>query len=83
MSKQVTARLIGVPLLLGTLWGTYSANLNFYIEYWWMPLYKFGVRTPLRWQDIVFIVAVWSVLLVLFYVSYRLLKFAFRRERSV
>jgi hypothetical protein len=40
------------------------------------------VRTPLRWQDVVFIAGVWSILLMLFYVSYRLLKFAFRRERS-
>jgi hypothetical protein len=48
-----------------------------------MPLDKYGVRTPLRWQDVAFIAAVWSVLLVLFYVSYRLLRFAFRRERPV
>ncbi len=79
MSKRVAAALLGAPLLLATLWGTYSLNFNFYVDYWWMPLDKYGVRTALRWQDIAFIAGVWSVLLVLFYVSYRLLKFAFRR----
>jgi len=82
MSKRVTAALLGVPLSLATLWGAYSLSFNFYVEYLWMPLDKYGVRTPLRWQDIVFMAAVWSVLLALFYVSYRLLKFAFHRERS-
>jgi hypothetical protein len=47
-----------------------------------MPLDKYGVLTPLRWQDVVFIAAVWSVLLVLFYVCFRLLWFAFHRDRS-
>jgi hypothetical protein len=82
MSKRVAAALLGVPFFLTTLWAAYSMTFNFYVEYWWMPLDKYGVRTPLRWQDMVFIAAVWSVLLVLFYVSYRLLKFAFRHERS-
>jgi hypothetical protein len=82
MSKRVAAALLGVPLFLATLLGAYFQSFNFYVEYWWMPLDKYGVLTPLRWQDVVFIAAVWSVLLVLFYVSYRLLKFAFHRERS-
>jgi hypothetical protein len=82
MSKRVVAALLGVPLSLATLGGACSLTFNFYVEYWWMPFDKYGVRTPLRWQDVVFIAAVWSVLLVLFYVSYRLLKFAFHRERS-
>lgn len=83
MSKRVAAALLGIPLFVATLWGAYSVNFNFYVEYWWMPLDKYGVRTPLRWQDVVLVAAVWSVLLVLFYVSYRLLKFAFHREPSV
>jgi hypothetical protein len=82
MFKRVLAASLGVPLFLATLWGAYSASFNFYVEYWWMPLDKYGVRTPLRWQDILIMVAVWSVLLVLFYVSYRLLKVALHRERS-
>ncbi len=82
MSKRVAAALLGVLLFLATLWGAYSSSHNFYVEYWWMPLDKYGVRTALRWQDIVFMAVVWSVLLMLFYVSYRLLKFAFRRPRS-
>jgi len=82
MSKRVAAALLAVPLFLATSWLTYSLNFNFYVEYWWMPLDKYGVRTPLRWQDSLFIAAVWLVLLVLFYVAYRLLKFTFRRDDS-
>jgi hypothetical protein len=82
MSKRATAALLGVPLFLATVWVACRLTFNFYIEYWWMPLDKYGVRTPLRWQDVVFITAVWCVLLIQFYVSYRLLKFAFRRDRS-
>ncbi len=46
MSKRVTAALLGVPLSLATLWGAYSLSFNFYVEYLWMPLDKYGVRTP-------------------------------------
>jgi hypothetical protein len=81
MLKRVLAALLGVPLFLVTLWGAYSVNFNFYVQYWWMPLDKYGVRTPLRSQDAVFITAVWSVLLALFYISYRLLKYAIRHKQ--
>src|SRR5258708_17988010 len=54
MSKQITAALLGVPLSLATLWGAYSLSFNFYVEYLWMPLDKYGVRTPLHWQYCVY-----------------------------
>jgi len=42
---------------------------------------KYGVRTPLRWQDIAFLAVFWRIAVGLAYVSYRLLKYAFRLER--
>jgi hypothetical protein len=40
---------------------------------------KYGILTPLRWQDVIFIVAFWCVTIALFYFSYRLLRYAIHR----
>jgi hypothetical protein len=37
---------------------------------------KYGVLTPLRWQDKIFWAAFWLIVIGLFYASYRLLKYA-------
>jgi hypothetical protein len=81
MPKRVIAALLGVPLLLVTFYEAYFQSFGFYAEHWTIPIEKYGVRTALRWQDIVFLVVIWPILLTLFYVSYRLLKYAFRRKR--
>ena len=78
MLKRVTAVLLGVPLLLVIVYEAYFQSLGFYAEHWTIPLEKYGVRPALRWQDIVFLVVIWPVLLALFHLSYRLLKYAFR-----
>jgi hypothetical protein len=82
MSKRVVAAFLGVPLFVAAVWAAYSASFNFYLEHWSMPLEKYGVRTPLRWQDVVFIATVWAISIIVFYGSYRLLKFAFLRKHS-
>ena len=79
MLKRVLAALLGVPLLLVILYEAYFQSFGFYAEHWTIPIEKYGVRAALRWQDIFFLVAIWSILLTLFYVSYRFLKYAFRR----
>jgi hypothetical protein len=82
MLKRVIAGLLGVPLLLLAFYEAYLLSFGFYEKYWTIPIEKIGVRWPLRWQDIFFVVAAWSILLMLFYVSYRLVKYAFRSERD-
>ena len=79
MLKRVLAALLGVPLLLVILYEAYFQSFGFYAGHWTIPIEKYGVRAALRWQDIVFLVAIWPILLTLFYVSYRFLKYAFRR----
>ncbi len=81
MLKRVTAALLGVPLLLVILYEAYFQSFGFYAELWTIPIEKYGVRTALRGQDIMFLVFIWPILLMLFYVSCRLLKYAFRRKR--
>jgi hypothetical protein len=82
MLKRIIAGLLGVPLLLLAFYEAYLLSFGFYEKYWTIPIEKIGVRLPLRWQDIFFVVAAWSILLMLFYVSYRLVKYAFRSERN-
>ena len=81
MLKRVIAALLGAPLLLAILYEAYFQSFGFYAEHWIIPIEKYGVRTALRWQDIVFLAVIWPILFTLFYVSYRLLKYAFRRNR--
>lgn len=79
--KRAIAGLAGVPLLLATLYEAYFQSFGFYAEHWTIPIEKYGVRTALRWQDIVFLVVIWTILLTLFYVSYHLLKHTFLPKR--
>lgn len=81
MLKRVVAGLLGVPLLLLAFYEAYLLSFGFYEEHWAIPIEKVGVRTPLRWQDVFFEVAAWSILLMLFYVCYCLVKYALRTER--
>jgi hypothetical protein len=73
---------LGVPLFLASLYEAFLQSFGFYAEHWTVPIEKYGVRTALRWQDVVFLVVVWAILIGLFYVSYRLLKCTFRREHA-
>lgn len=80
LKRRFTSALAGVFLLLGTLVEAYFQSFDFYKEHYLWPREKYGVLTPLRWQDIVFLVVFWLVAIGLFYLSYRLLKYALRRE---
>jgi hypothetical protein len=80
--KRAIAGLAGVPVLLVTLTEAYFQSFGFYAEHYTFQMEKFGVRSPLRWQDIMFLAVFWPTAIALIYVSYRLLKYAFQREHS-
>jgi hypothetical protein len=63
--------------MLCTLFETFRGSFGLYEEHYVIPKEKYGVLTPLRSQDVVFIAAFFLVIAALFYVSYRLLKYAF------
>jgi hypothetical protein len=79
LKDRFMAALAGGPLLLVTLVETYFQSFGFYKEHYLIPMEKYGVLTPLRWQDIVFLIVFWLLAIAVLYVSYRLLKYAFRR----
>lgn len=81
-TRRLTSAVAGVLLLLGTLVEGYWQSFGFYKEHYAWPKEKYGVLTPLRWQDIVFLVAFWLTAIALFYASYRLLKYAVRRAHD-
>lgn len=76
--RRILAGLVGVLILLCTAVEGYFQSFGFYEEHFDWPIDKFGVLTPLRWQDIVFLVVFWIAAIVFSYVAFRLLRFAFR-----
>ncbi len=80
--RRVISALAGGVLLLGTAIATWRQIIWFYQEHYVWPMEKWGVLTPLRWQDIVFNVGFLALAIALVYVSYRLIKFAARTGRT-
>jgi hypothetical protein len=80
LKRRFMPALAGSLLLVGTLVEAYFQSFGFYKEHYVWPMEKYGVLTPLRWQDVAFLVVFWPVALTLFYLSYRLLRYALRRE---
>lgn len=81
--RQLISALVGGALLVGTTAEGYFQSFGFYREHYVWPKEKYGVLTPLRWQDITFLVVFWIGAAGLLYVSYRLLKYSLRRERPL
>jgi hypothetical protein len=82
-TRRLISGIAGSLLLAGTLVETWLVNLGLYQDHYLFPMEKYGVITPLRWRDRVFIVVFWSVVMALFYLSYRLLHYALRRTTSI
>lgn len=82
-TRRLISALIGGLLLLGTLVEGYFQSFGFYREHYVWPKEKYGVLTALRWQDIFFLAVFWLIAIALLYLSYRLLRYAFRRESPV
>ena len=80
--RRIVSALLGAVLLMGTCVEGYIQSVGFYVEHYVWPEQKYGVLTPLRWQDCVFLVMFWIVAIVVFYLSYRLLKFAIRTRAT-
>jgi hypothetical protein len=82
LKRRFASALTGGVLLLGTLVEGYFQSSGFYQEHYLWPREKYGVLTPLRWQDVAFLSVFWLVAMAVLYLSYRLLKYAFRRDPS-
>ncbi len=78
-NRRLISGLLGGLVFLITLFEGYFQSFGFYQEHYVWPREKYGVVTPLRWQDIAFLAVFWFVAIMLFYGSFRLLRYAFRR----
>lgn len=78
--RRFTSALVGAPLLLATAWTGFNLGEQAYYNYYFFPKFKEGYIMPTRWQDFVALVVLWGVTFLLLYVSYRLLKYAFRTQ---
>lgn len=79
-TRHITSAIIGGVLLVCTLAELLWGSFNFYLNFYAVPKEKYGVLDPLRWQDIVFLIAFYLVMGGLSYISYRLLKYSFQRK---
>jgi len=82
LARRFIPALVGILLLVATVVEGYFQSFGFYEEHYVWPMEKYGVLTPLRWQDILFLVVFWFVAIGLLYLSYRLLRYAFRSNRT-
>jgi hypothetical protein len=74
--KRIISAFGGALILGTTLVEGYFQSFGFYREHYVWPMEKFGVLTPLRWQDKAFLAGFWTLAVGLIYLSYRLLSYA-------
>lgn len=78
MVRRVTAGLAGSVFLLETLSALYSTGERVYYDYYYYPKVKEDYIVPARWQDFVGHTMFFGCAAFVLYLSYRLLKYAFR-----
>ncbi|MFZ0415128.1 MAG: hypothetical protein WA766_07120 [Candidatus Acidiferrales bacterium] len=82
-SRRLASAVTGFALLLGAVAEAVRQGVAFYQMFYLIPKQKYGVPTPLRWQDITVFVIFWLFIAGLGYLSYRLLRYAFRVGQAV
>ena len=80
--RRFASGLVGVSLLLSGLYTAYNLGEQAYYDYFFYPKVKEGYIKPTRWQDIVTLMVLWGGTILLLYLSYRLLKYAFRPQHA-
>jgi len=80
--RRFLSSLLGSLLLVGTSIEAYFQSAGFYEEHYVCPVQKYGIPTPLRWEDRVFLAVFWIVAIALFYLSFRLLRYSFKRRST-
>jgi hypothetical protein len=81
--RRITAALVGGTLLLETLATVYSTGERIYYDYYFYPKVKENYLMPTRWQDFVGLAMFLGATIVILYLSYRLLKYALRRDPAL
>ena len=81
--RRLTAGLAGSVFLLETLSAIYSTGEQIYYDYYFYPKVKEGFIMPTRWRDFVEQAVFFVIAALVLYLSYRLLKYAFRSKPAV
>jgi hypothetical protein len=78
--RRITAAVVGSTLVAETFVTLYTAGQRIYYDYYFYPKVKEGYVIPTRWQDFVGHAVFLAATILVLYLSYRLLKYAFRHE---
>jgi hypothetical protein len=81
--RRITAALVGGTLLLETFATVYITGERIYYDYYFYPKVKENYIMPTRWQDFVGLAMFLGATIVILYLSYRLLKYALRRDPAL
>jgi hypothetical protein len=81
--RRITAAFVGGTLLLESLVTVYSTIERVYYDYYYYPKIKGGYPITVRWQDVVGYAVFLVSSFLLLYLSYRLLKYAFRNKPAM
>jgi hypothetical protein len=80
--RHIALGLAACILLITGLVEVYNLGEKAYYDYIFYPSVKEGYIIPTRWQDIVALILLWVGTLLLVYLSYRLLRYAFRPKSA-
>jgi hypothetical protein len=75
--RRITAALVGYTLVAETLAALYSTGKRIYYDYYFYPKVKEGHFIQTRWQDFVGHAVFLGAMILVLYLSSRLLKYAF------
>jgi hypothetical protein len=80
LAKRSLSGLAGTAIFFPILYFSYTVGRGMYYDYILFPKLKADDHyiAPTRWQDFTFLAAFWTVVLVLAFVSYRLIRFALK-----
>ena len=76
--RRIGPALFGGLLFAAAVYEASAFGRDAYYSYYVFPKYKDLYIAPTRWQDFVWLLLNWGEVFLLFYLSYRLLKYAFR-----
>ncbi|HEX7288156.1 MAG TPA: hypothetical protein VF532_18360 [Candidatus Angelobacter sp.] len=80
--QRFAAALVGGTLFLTAVQFMYNFGELVYENYYLYPKFKEGYIMPKRWQDFAWLVELVCEILLLLYISYRLLKYASRAKTA-
>ena len=78
--ERCLAAVVGAVLLIPTIFFSYRVGQGIYYEYVLFPKEKAEEHyiVPSRWQDFAFQAIFWSAVLILLFISFRLIRFALK-----